>query len=69
MQITNLSPSLGHNDTVNYVESKGDLTLINIEDIKSNGWNTKRLLLKFEYKHHDVIMAQNVWPRRIYFKR
>ncbi len=69
VQITNVSPSLGHDDIVNYVESKGDLKPSNIEDIKSDGWNIKRFLLTFEYKHHDVIMAQDFWPRRIYFKR
>ena len=69
VQITNVSPSLAQEDIVNYVESKGDLKPSNIEDITSDGWNTKRFLLTFEYKHHDVIMAQDFWPRRIYFKR
>ncbi len=38
VQITNVSPSLGHDDIVNYVESKGDLKPSNIENITSDGW-------------------------------
>ena len=70
VQITNVSPSLSQGDIATYVESKHHgLTASQIEDITSEGWNTKRFLLTFEFKHYDVVMAEDFWPRKIYFKR
>ena len=68
--ITNVSPSLGTDDIATYVKSKQDgITAVKVEDTSSEGWSTKRFLLTFDYSYHDVIMAQEFWPKKIFFKR
>ena len=70
VQITNVSPTLTTTDITNYVEGKVDgVKPSNVEDISSDGWSTKRFLLTFEYKHHELILSQDFWPKRIFFKR
>ena len=70
LQVTNVSPSVGTKDLVEYIENKAEgVKPTEIEDITSEGWNTKRFLLTFEYKHFDIIKAEGFWPKKIYFKR
>ena len=70
LQITNVSPSLNSDDIVRYVESKEEDTKPRqVEDTTSEGWNTRRFLLTFDFKYYDRVMAQDFWPQQIYYKR
>ena len=70
MQITNVSPSLSTEDIKKFITDKGmDIEPSDVTDHSSEGWNTKRFLLTFDYKHVDKVMSEDFWPKKIFFKR
>ena len=53
-----------------FIESKEEDTKPRqVEDTTSEGWNTRRFLLTFDFKYYDRVMAQDFWPQQIYYKR
>ena len=70
VQVTNVNPKIGEQEIRTYIDGQdGDVTVKEIEDASSEGWTTKRFILKFDMKHYDAVMDSAFWPEKIYFKR
>ena len=71
VQITNINKEVSEEDIKKYIASvkDGNLQAQKVEDLTSEGWDTKRFVLTFDVCHMDTVMAQDFWPKRIYFKR
>ena len=68
LQITNVNSDLNEDNIKEYIQSK-DVEIQGIEDKTSEGWQTKRFLITFDYNHYEKVMATEFWPKKIYYKR
>ncbi len=69
VQITNVNSELEVDDIKKFIVNKEmGIEMINIEDKTSEGCQTKRFLLTFDYKHYEQVMSADFWPKKIYFR-
>ncbi len=58
VQITNVNSELEADDIKEFIVNKEmGIEVINIEDKTSKGWQAKRFLLTFDYKHYEQVMS------------
>lgn len=70
VQITNVYNEIDEDNIKDYISGKADdITVLNVEDTTTEGWSTKRFLIRMEYKHMDRVMTPEFWPKNIYYKR
>ena len=70
IQLTNVSPTISTDDITKFIEKKDSNVKANeIRDHSTEGWNTKRFLLTFDYSCIDQVLSDDFWPSRIYFRR
>ena len=70
VQITNVHPSIGEEEIRHYIAEKDStIDIKEIKDTSSEGWETKRFLLKFDSKVMDTILKDDFWPARVYYRR
>ncbi len=70
VQITKVNSELEADDIKEFfVNKEMGIEVINIEDKTSEGWQTKRFLLTFDYKHYEQVVSTDFWPKKIYFRQ
>ena len=71
VQVTNVRPDVTTEAVSTYIEQKTNQSVkeISIEDTSTDGWTTKRFLIKFDIKDTETILDDSFWPSSIYYKR
>ena len=70
MQLTNVHPDMDAESVTEYIKERDpSVTLTNIEDKSSEGWETKRYILTFDAQVFDKVMCPDFWPNKIYYKQ
>ena len=72
VQITNVNPNLNDDAIKDYISNK-DATInidsVKIDDTSSPEWDTKRFCITFGIEYFDIVMNEDFWPERIYFRQ
>ena len=70
VQLTNVHSSVTENNLREYIKEKNqEITILNIEDKTSEGWDTKRLIVTFDAEQQGRVMEPSFWPPNIFFRR
>lgn len=70
VQLTNVSPKITEERITEYIKEKDATLSINeVTDTSSEGWETKRFLLSFNMEFYEIIMNDQFWPKGIYYKQ
>ena len=70
VQLTNVHPSIVVDDIQGFITDKdSSIKALDIRDMSSDGWETKRFVVSFDSEITDTVMKNDFWPARIYYKR
>lgn len=70
VQLTNVHSSVTENNLREYVKGKNqEITILNVEDKTSEGWDTKRFIVTFDSEQQGKVMEPSFWPPNIFFRR
>lgn len=70
VQITNVNSSTSSGDIEKYIsDTEENISALKVEDKSENGWDTKRYVVTFDYKHLQTVISSEFWPKGIYIKR
>ena len=70
MQLTNLHPDTDIKAISEYITEKDpSIVPVEVKDTSSEGWETKRFLVSFNFSAYEKVMTSSFWPSKIYFKQ